>query len=345
MAGNTAIGILQTSVADHTATIEDLTLSDESQDTNISALDVRVTSSESAISTNSTALSTLDGRVTIAETGVGSNADDISTLVTDLSTLEGVVSGNTSGISTNSASLSTLDGRVTTAETSIATNTGDISTLDTSLTTLDGTVTGNTSAIASNTSSIGTHTGQISSLNTVVSGHTTWQNNHLDEHGAIPSIGMFGATAIPVTAAWQNLAALIGSVPGTVRRNAAKVCNWQSDWDATTAADLMNAQLLPGSLTRVVRYELGLTAWATDHSADLEIRMVEGTTGYILSQGRVEPISAEINSSTYSGIARINDTDALSIEVRLVGTSGLTNIYATIQWEYLGTVSIETWNA
>lgn len=106
--------------------------------TDITALGVRVTDTESDLAANTSAIGTLDSRVTVVEGTVTANSSDITLLQSDLTTAQSDISGN-------STALNLLDTRVTTAENTISANSADITQLQADVQALD--VDGNAQAI------------------------------------------------------------------------------------------------------------------------------------------------------------------------------------------------------
>ncbi|MDF0750279.1 hypothetical protein NLU14_08555 [Marinobacter sp. 71-i] len=106
--------------------------------TDITALGVRVTDTESDLAANTSAIGTLDSRVTVAEGTVTANSSNITLLQSDLTTAQSDISGN-------SQALNLLDSRVTTAEGTISANSSDITQLQADVQALD--VDGNAQAL------------------------------------------------------------------------------------------------------------------------------------------------------------------------------------------------------
>ncbi|MBL3825167.1 MULTISPECIES: phage tail tip fiber protein [unclassified Marinobacter] len=106
--------------------------------TDITALGVRVTDTESDLAANTSAIGTLDSRVTVVEGTVTANSSDITLLQSDLTTAQDDISGN-------STALNLLDSRVTTAEGAISANSSDITQLQADVQALD--VDGNAAAL------------------------------------------------------------------------------------------------------------------------------------------------------------------------------------------------------
>lgn len=139
--------------------------------TDITALQNRVTDTESGISGNSTAINTLDSRVTTAEGSISANSSDITLLQNSLTAAQG-------DITANSDALTLIDSRVTTAEGTISANSSDITQLQADVQALD--VDGNAQAlqdldvrVTANEDSITAISSDVTTLTASVDGNTS----------------------------------------------------------------------------------------------------------------------------------------------------------------------------
>ena len=136
------------------------------QATALTALTTRVTDAEGEITAQATALTRLTSRVTTAEGDITGNATAITSLTTRVTTAEG-------NITSNASDITSLDTRVTTAEGNITTQATAITNLTTRVSTAEGRITSHATAITSLTSRVQTAEGNIAGHATAITGLTT----------------------------------------------------------------------------------------------------------------------------------------------------------------------------
>ncbi len=145
-------------------------LATKASQTDLTALDGRVTTNEGNITTNINNISALDGRVGTAENSIGTLQTDLGTANSNISTLQ-------TDLSTTNSNVSALDGRVSTAETNIGNLQTDLGTANTTIGVLDtrlGTAETSLATAQSNITSldgrVGTNETAITNIGTRIDG-------------------------------------------------------------------------------------------------------------------------------------------------------------------------------
>lgn len=201
-------------------------LATKASQTDLTALDGRVTTNEGNITTNINNISALDGRVGTAENSIGTLQTDLGTANSNISTLQ-------TDLSTTNSNVSALDGRVSTAETNIGNLQTDLGTANTTIgvldtrlgtaetslataqsniTSLDGRVGTNETAITN----IGTRIDGVDSTVARIDGQVTTNTN--DILGLKTGLGTV-ANAVIYDNATKNQITLAGGANGTTISN------------------------------------------------------------------------------------------------------------------------------
>ena len=136
------------------------------QATALTALTTRVTDAEGEITAQATALTRLTSRVTTAEGNITAQATALTALTTRVTTAEG-------NITSQATALTNLTTRVTTAEGNITSQATALTNLTTRVTTAEGRITANASNITSLTSRVTTAEGRVSANATAITSLTT----------------------------------------------------------------------------------------------------------------------------------------------------------------------------
>jgi predicted nucleic acid-binding Zn-ribbon protein len=147
--------------------------------TAISAIDVRLTSAESDISTLESEMDSVESRATSLEGRVSTAEDDIADIESAASTLEGRVSTAESDITALEGRASTLESDLSTAESNISTLQSDLDTAESNISTLQSdldTAESNISTLQSDVSSaqsdLSDHESRIAALESSIDGGT-----------------------------------------------------------------------------------------------------------------------------------------------------------------------------
>ena len=136
------------------------------QATALTALTTRVTDAEGEITAQATALTRLTSRVTTAEGNITGNATAITSLTTRVTDAEG-------NITSQARLITSLDTRVTTAEGNITTQATALTALTTRVTTAEGNITSQATALTNLTSRVTTAEGRITSQASALTSLTT----------------------------------------------------------------------------------------------------------------------------------------------------------------------------
>ena len=136
------------------------------QATALTALTTRVTDAEGEITAQATALTRLTSRVTTAEGNITAQATALTALTTRVTTAEG-------NITSQATALTNLTTRVTTAEGNITSQATALTNLTTRVTTAEGRITANASNITSLTSRVTTAEGRVSANASAITSLTT----------------------------------------------------------------------------------------------------------------------------------------------------------------------------
>ena len=191
-------------------------------ETDIAALDVRVTKNEgdivdikNDISDINTDASALEARVTQNETDIAKNASDIAALDNNLTSLGNDVAQNTTDIATNTANIAVNATNIATNTTNIGTNTANIATNTANIATNTANIATNTANIAQNTSDIadlkagGSYTLPIASAS-VLGGIKVGNNLTIDANGTLSATG--GGGTVPGGGAVDSVNGKTGTV-------------------------------------------------------------------------------------------------------------------------------------
>ena len=150
----------------------------------ITALDVRLTSAEStvgghttSIGANASAISVLDATVTSHAGLISANAGDVTTLNSSLAITDGNVSTNTSNIGTNTADIAAAQADITanasaisSLQTSVSTNGTNITANASDITALESTVNNPTTGVSANAAAVTTLQSRVSITESDIAG-------------------------------------------------------------------------------------------------------------------------------------------------------------------------------
>ena len=138
-------------------------------------LDAQIKTNADAIDSNDSDISGLDTRLTTAEGEIDSLESDMSTAQSDISTLQGNVSSNDSDIATLQSNVSSNDSDIATLQSNVSSNDSDIATLQSNVSSNDTDISGlqtQAGSIATDGNSA-SFSGNISASNATFSGNLT----------------------------------------------------------------------------------------------------------------------------------------------------------------------------
>ena len=300
------------------------------------ALTTRVESNESGLYQQGLSITALDGRLSSTETGLATNVSAVDSLETRMTITEDATT-------VNAANIVALDGRITTTEGDVLASASAISSLQIDVTDVDDRTTANALAITGLRSDLATTDGNVTANSSAISTLQTTVDDGVD--GVVATAARVDTLEATVNNATTGVAATafaldaveltVNDATTGVAASAVRLDALESTVDNPTTGVVATATALgtvtttvndgtTGVLASAVRLDTlestvnnattGVTATAAAVSA-LETATQDASTGLIASANRLDTLETTVNDATTGVAATASALDAVELIV------------------------------